>query len=73
MNENFDRFPVNIAETAGRIERNPFTFHYERYEVWQGGKCIYSGNSKAKIASRLEQNMLHVLIENDSISNYIPT
>ncbi|MCI2228846.1 hypothetical protein MC378_06670 [Polaribacter sp. MSW13] len=71
MTKNFDKFPVNIAETAGRIARNPFIFHYERYEVWQGGKCIFSGNSNSKITTRLEQNSLHVIIEDESISKYI--
>lgn len=71
MNENFDRFPVNIAETSGKIERNPFIFYYERFEVWQGGKCIFSENSNSKIITRLEQNSLHVNIEDNSTSNYI--
>jgi hypothetical protein len=71
MNENFDRFPVNIAETAGKIERNPFLFHYERFEVWQGGKCIFSENSNSKIITQLEQNSLYINIEDNSISNYI--
>jgi len=71
MTEYYDKFPVNIAETAGRIKRNPFIFHYERYEVWQGGKCIFSENSNSKITSRLEQNALHVIIEDESISKYI--
>lgn len=69
--ENFDQFPVNIAETAGTIRRESFIFNYSRYEVWQDGQCIYSGNSKSRIAAEVTRNQLQIKIEDPSISNYI--
>lgn len=69
--ENYDQFPINIAETSGRISRDPYIFNYSRYEVWQGGQCILSGDSKSKITTEIIRDSLHVQINDRSISNYI--
>jgi hypothetical protein len=71
MEENFDRFPVNILETSGEIERNPFNFNYDRCEVWQAGSCIYSGNSKSKIEAHVVDDLLQIVIDDESVEEYI--
>lgn len=71
MSGNYDTFPVNIAETAGEIERKAFIFDYYRYEVWQGGACIYSNYSKSKIITQIINNNLKVIINDESISEFI--
>lgn len=71
MDENFDQFPMNLAETSGQIERKAFQFNYERFEVWQGGKCIHSDNSKSVIKTRISDGNLHVEINDEKINDYI--
>lgn len=71
MSENWDRFPTNIGETTGRIERTPFTFNYKRFEVWQGGACIYSGDSNGQIICNVQNGELHVTIDDIMINNHI--
>ncbi|MEQ8552948.1 MAG: hypothetical protein RIC06_11765 [Cyclobacteriaceae bacterium] len=45
MIENWDVFPVNIAETLGKIDRKPFDYEYVRTEVWRDGSKIFSGDT----------------------------
>ncbi|NVN97167.1 hypothetical protein HXX01_02960 [Candidatus Nomurabacteria bacterium] len=71
MIENWDRFPNNIAEVLGPIKRNSFTFNYSRFEVWQGGVCIYRGDSNGQIIAKLVNNDLHVTIDDIMINNHI--
>lgn len=71
MANNWDRFPTNIAETSGRIERKSFTFNYIRFEVWQGGSCIYSGNSNGQIVTKVINGQLNVTINDAKINKHI--
>jgi hypothetical protein len=71
MAEYWDQFPMNITETAGRIERKSFIFHYIRFEVWQNGSCIYSGASNGKIVANMKNEQLNVNIDDNRINNYI--
>lgn len=71
MNENWDRFESNMAEMLGPIDKESFIFQYQRFEVWQSGNCIYSGNSKGKIVAVVEGDTLHVLIDDASINRHI--
>lgn len=71
MAEYWDKFPSNIAETAGRIERKSFVFNYIRFEVWQNGSCIYSGDSNGQIVANVENGQLNVRIDDDKINNHI--
>lgn len=71
MNENWDRFPTNIGETMGKIEKMSFDFNYRRLEVWQGGKCIYEGSSDGKIVAKVINNHLHVSIDDIKINEHI--
>ncbi|EPR73432.1 hypothetical protein ADIWIN_1462 [Winogradskyella psychrotolerans RS-3] len=71
MDENFDQFPVNFGETSGRIERNSFQFNYKRFEVWQGGKCIHSGESKSEINAKIVEGNLVVYINDEKINHHI--
>ena len=71
MTENWDRFPINIGEMLGPIERKSFTFNYSRFEVWQGGVCIYNGNSKGQIVAKVLNGHLHVTIDDILINNHI--
>jgi hypothetical protein len=71
MSANWDRFPCNIGEITGPIERKSFTFYYQRYEVWQAGSCIYSGNSNGHIIAKVMGNFLNVTIDDVMINNHI--
>ena len=71
MADNWDRFPSNIGEMLGTIERKSFTFDYKRFEVWQGGACINSGNSIGQIVAKVINEQLNVTIDDDMIKNYI--
>ena len=71
MTENWDRFPSNIGEILGPIERESFTFNYKRFEVWQGGACIYSGNSNGQIIAKVINGQLNVTIDDITINNHI--
>jgi len=71
MEENWDRFPNNLGEMFGTIERKSFTFNYKRFEVWQGGACIYSGKSNGQIISKVINGESNVTIEDVMINNHI--
>jgi hypothetical protein len=71
MAENWDRFPSNIGEISGQIERKSFTFNYKRFEVWQGGNCIFSGNSNGQIIAKVTNDILSVTIDDEMINNHI--
>lgn len=71
MTENWDRFPVNIGEMLGPIERKSFIFNYDRFEVWKGGACILSGQSNGQIIGKVENGELNVTIDNILINNHI--
>jgi hypothetical protein len=71
MADNWDNFPNNIGETMGPIERNSFTFNYNRFEVWQGGACIYANNSNGQILGKVSNAQLLVAIHDDLIKDYI--
>jgi len=71
MTENWDRFPSNIGEMLGQIERKSFTFKYKRFEVWQGGTSIYSGNSIGQIVAKVVNGQLNVTIDDVMINNHI--
>lgn len=71
MTESWDRFESNICEIMGPIERKPFTFNYKRFEVWQGGACIYSGNSNGQIIAKVINGQLNVTIDDIMINNHI--
>jgi len=36
----FDRFPINILESAGYIEREPFGLMIHNIKIWYDGRCI---------------------------------
>ena len=71
MADNWDRFPSNIGEMLGQIERKSFTFNYKRFEVWQGGACIYSGNSIGQIVAKVVNGQLNVTIDDIMINSHI--
>lgn len=71
MVDNWDRFSSNIGEMLGPIERKSFTFNYNRFEVWQGGACIYSGNSNGQIVAKVVKGQLNVTIDDLMINNHI--
>ncbi|WP_313191412.1 hypothetical protein [Sphingobacterium sp.] len=71
MSDNWDRFPSNIKEMSGRITRQAFNFNYHRFEVWQAGACIYSGNSNGQIVAKVDSDILNVTIDDAMINNHI--
>ena len=71
MAEYWDKFPSNIAETTGPIERKSFVFNYIRFEVWQNGSCIYSGDSIGQIVAKVMNGRLNVIIDDNKINNHI--
>jgi hypothetical protein len=71
MNINWDGFPVNIAETAGSIHREPFAFQYKRFEVWHLGKCIHQGNSIGTIQAKVYNKYLDVTIDDFFLKDFI--
>lgn len=68
---NWDKFPSNLAETLGPIEKKSFVFKYSRFEVWQGGRCIKSENTSGQIIANVERGQLLVKIEDSAVNNYI--
>lgn len=71
MANNWDKFPSNIGEMLGLIERKSFKFNYKRFEVWQGGACNYSGNSTGQIIAKVVNGHLNVTIDDVMINNHI--
>lgn len=71
MADNWDKFPSNIGEMLGQIERKSFTFNYHRFEVWQGGACIFSGSSNGQIIAQVISGQLNVTVDDSSINNHI--
>ncbi|HZY39677.1 MAG TPA: hypothetical protein VFE53_23640 [Mucilaginibacter sp.] len=71
MAEIWDSFPLNLGEMSGPIERKPFTFIYSRFEVWQGGACIYKASSNGQIIAKIDNNHLKVTIDDIMINEYI--
>ena len=71
MADNWDKFPSNIGEMLGPIERKSFTFKYRRFEVWQGGVCIFSGNSNGQIIAQVNNDFLYVTFDDVMINNHI--
>jgi len=71
MAEIFDRFPTNIGETLGLIPRQSFSFSYRRFEVWQGGACVYSATSNGVIDAKVLNENLVVTINDSNINQYI--
>lgn len=71
MADNWDRFPSNIDEMSGPIERKSFTFNYKRFELWQGGACIFSGNSNGQIIAQVISGHLNVTVDDASINNVL--
>ena len=71
MIENWDRFPSNFAEMLGPIERKSFTFKYRRFEVWQGGSCIYRGDSNGQIIAKVVNENLQVTVDDIMINTHI--
>lgn len=71
MADNWDIFPSNIGEMLGPIERKSFTFNYRRFEVWQGGACIFSGNSNGQIIAQVTSGQLNVSVDDASINNHM--
>lgn len=71
MDENWDSFPSNLCEMLSKIPRKSFTFNYKRFEVWQNGQCIHSGNSYGQIVASVINNDLHVTIDDAKINSYI--
>ncbi len=63
MSDTWDRFPTNIGEIFGPIERKSFTFNYKRFEVWQDGACIFSGLSVGIIVAHSMWEDLFVTID----------
>lgn len=70
-NENWDKFPANIAETRGYIHRSPFVLNYTKIDVWEAGNCIFSKNSNGKVVASLVNNNLEMLINDPNLSSYI--
>jgi hypothetical protein len=71
MADNWDKFPSNICEMLGPIERKSFIFNYNKIEVWQGGVCIFSCNSNGQILTNVVGEKLNVIIDDASINNHI--
>ncbi len=71
MDNQFDEFPVNIAETMGPIKRTPFNFKYKKFEIWKGGKHIHTDFSNAEIRAEIKNNNLNVYLNDDCIKSYV--
>lgn len=71
MADQFDKFPINIAESMGPIKRTPFNFKYKKFEIWKGGKHIHTDFSNAEIRAEIKNNNLNVYLNDDCIKSYI--
>jgi len=71
MNEDYDKFPVNLCESSGPIKKNAFFFRYKNFDVWQDGKCLFSGNAGGRIFTKLNGNKLVGTVIGDHISKFM--
>jgi hypothetical protein len=71
MNYSWDSFRVNVAETSGSIQRDPFIFFYKRFEVWHLGRCIHQGYSNGEIRAEVYGKFLDVTIEDLFLKDFI--
>jgi tellurite resistance protein len=67
----YDKFPSNIAETSGRIEKKSFVFQYDFIEIWQGGECVFEKNYNGLIKAKVLNDEMHMNIDNREIQSYI--
>jgi|LakMenEpi03Aug12_release.lakeMendotaPanAssembly.Ray.scaffolds.fasta_scaffold487524_3 hypothetical protein len=70
MAQIFDKFPSNMGETLGKIERNPFTFNFTRFEVWRGGQIIDADIIFGTIKGTVFAEILFVNVKCERISKY---
>lgn len=68
---NFDRFPTNVCETSGYIERKPITFVFSRVEVWFNGKCIFNLDKQAHLIGDLVNKNMYFKVDNSNLEKYI--
>ena len=71
MNTPYDRFPSNLCETMGKIDRKPFKFRYSKVEVWQNGNCIFSDGSGGLIESELKNKALQLTAEDSKLTPHM--
>lgn len=71
MIEKWDSFPINTAEDSGTIERKAFLFKFNKYEVWQNGKCIHHDEQSGKIEATLNGKVLKVSIIHPELNSNI--
>ena len=68
---NFDRFPTNLCEMFGTIQRNPISFLFSRVEVWFSGKCILELSTNGKLSGKINNDIIEFEIDNNGFSNQI--
>ena len=68
---NFDRFPTNVCETNGYIDRNPITFNFSKVEVWFNGKCILNLDKQGKLVGEINNKNMYFKMDNSNLENHI--
>lgn len=71
MTEQWDKFPSNLCEQLGKIERKPFTFKYERIEVWQIQQCVFSAKTSGVLYSKIDNQILIVTVDSPILDNFM--
>ena len=71
VNEIFDRFPVNILETAGYIKREPFGLMVHTMKVWENGRCIINERIDGVIKGTIVDDEMSVTLRNMQLESYL--
>ena len=69
--EIFDRFPINILESTGYIEREPFGLMVHTVKIWYSGRCVLNERIDGVIKGEIEDNEMYITLRNMQLESYI--
>ncbi len=67
----FDRFPINILESTGYIERTPFGLMVHSVKIWYSGRCILNERIDGIIKGEIEDDEMYITLKNIQLESYI--
>ena len=67
----FDRFPINILESAGYIEREPFGLMIHTIKIWYDGRCIVNERIDGVIKGEIVDDKMCINLRNIQLESYI--
>ena len=67
----FDRFPINILESAGYIEREPFGLMIHNIKIWHNGRCTLNEKIDGIIKGEIKNDEMYITLRNMQLESYI--